>query len=175
MTAANFDAALKLILGYEGDFSDDSLDPGGATEHGITLTTLENYLGRTCTVAELKAIQPDLVSAIYRKAYWGATCDALPAGVDLMYFDAAVQHGGGKAAKLLQGAAGVTQDGMVGHFTLDAAAKANPSDTIRIMGNERDTFYRSLPTFATFGKGWMARLNNVTAQAYAWANLAAAK
>jgi len=169
----NFQAALQIILGYEGGYSDDPADPGGSTQCGVTLNTFSNYLGRQATVAELKAITPQQVAAIYRAGYWGATCDALPSGVDLMFFDAAVNNGPGKAAKLLQGAVGVTQDGMVGHFTLDAANASPPLDTIRKMSNARDTFYRSLPAFPTFGKGWTNRLNSVTARAYDWANTAA--
>ena len=173
MTATNFDAALQIILVYEGGYSDDPADPGGSTQCGVTLNTFSNYLRRQATVAELKAITNEQLAAIYRSGYWGAICDALPSGVDLIYFDGAIQHGPGKIAKFLQNAVGVTADGMVGHLTLAAANAANPSDTIRSISNQRDTFYRSLGTFAKFGKGWTARLNDVTARSYGWANLAA--
>ena len=37
------------------------------------------------------------------------------------------------------------------------------------MSDLREAFYRSLPTFPTFGKGWMRRLNEVEALAHVWA------
>ena len=33
------------------------------------------------------------------------------------------------------------------------------------MRERRETFYRGLGTFATFGRGWMRRLDDVTAKA----------
>ena len=36
------------------------------------------------------------------------------------------------------------------------------------LSSMREAFYRGLSTFDTFGKGWMRRLEDVTAQAKAW-------
>lgn len=171
MTASNFPRALAKILTYEGGFSDNAADLGGVTDQGITLTTLSHFLGRQASVSELQSMSDQLVSSIYHGTYWAALqCDALPPGVDLMVFDAAVQHGPGRAAKFLQSAIGATADGVIGPSTLAAVGLAKPADIVETISAEREGFYKSLKTFSVFGKGWLSRLTNVTATASGWAN-----
>jgi lysozyme family protein len=79
----------------------------------------------------------------------------------LCVFDAAVNAGVGRASKFLQQAAGVTADGQIGPKTI-AAVTAKPADEmIEAFCALREAHYKSLPTFATFGKGWMRRLASV--------------
>lgn len=170
MTAANFPAALAAVLKYEGGWSDDPQDPGGATQKGVTLAVFSHWLGRQATKPELRAISDTDLSAIYRSLYWNAVhADALPAGVDLVVFDTAVNSGTGRAAKLLQGAVDVTVDGAIGPQTIRAAQTHAAADTIDRLCASREAFYRSLPTFGHFGAGWLARLKAVRALAHDWA------
>lgn len=167
---SNFPAAVAATLRHEGGWSDHPDDPGGATMRGITLGVYRSYLGRNATKDELRAIADDDLNAIYRKRYWDACkCDALPSGVDCAVFDAAVNSGPGRAAKLLQSAVGVTADGSIGPVTIKAACDADPIKTIETICEERLEFLRSLPTFETFGKGWTSRVNSVRAEAIALA------
>jgi len=53
---------------------------------------------------------------------------------------------------------------------LAAVAGKPAADTIVGFSNARREFYRSLPTFATFGKGWLRRVDEVEAEALKMAN-----
>jgi lysozyme family protein len=166
MTAANFPICLDTILLYEGGWSDNPKDPGGATMKGVTLDTYSHYLGRPATKDELRAITDGELEDIYRDGYWAPVkADDLPSGVDLMTFNASVNSGPGRGAKLLQQSVGVPQDGAVGPQTLAATNAQDPTLTINKYAEAHEAYYRSLSTFDDFGKGWMNRLNAIHQQA----------
>ena len=67
--------------------------------------------------------------------------------------DACVNHGTGRAAKFLQKAVMVNQDGAIGPLTMMAVKDNNAEEIINRLAVYRDAFYRSLSTFETFGRG----------------------
>lgn len=165
-SAPRFDTALAEILRHEGGYVDHPSDPGGATNRGVTLGTLSDWLGRPATKTEVRALTVADVAPIYRARYWNAVkADDLSPGVDLMVFDLAVNSGPSRAAKFLQEVVGATADGVIGPATVAKANAMNPADVIAGMRARRERFYRGLATFPTFGKGWMRRLDDVTAKA----------
>lgn len=170
MNAADrFSRCLPVILGYEGGFVNDPADPGGATNKGITLHTFSTFLGRPATIAELKVIPADATAAIYKQGYWDLVRgDDLFAGIDLFCFDSAVNCGPARAARWLQHALGVNEDGQIGPATLRAQADASDHLVIEDMRQQREAHYRSQPTFGHFGGGWINRLTLVSEQAEAW-------
>jgi lysozyme family protein len=154
-----FADCLPIILQSEGGFVNNPADPGGATNLGITLSTLTAFRGRPQTVDDVRALTVADVSPIYQANYWNAArCGDCPAGVDLMVFDAAVNQGVRRAVRALQTVVGVTADGAVGPGTLAAIRAADPTATINAISANREAFYRSLSTFPTFGTGWLNRL-----------------
>lgn len=137
----NFDACLKFTLAYEGGYVNHPADPGGATKYGITRATLSHELGRAATIADVKNLTIARAGAIYRKKYWALIGgDALPAGVDLMGFDIAVNSGPGLALQWL----GLTK-------------QLPAPERVAWLHDRRMRFYRGLKTFSTFGKGWTRR------------------
>jgi lysozyme family protein len=170
-----FQACLPIVLQSEGGFVNDPQDPGGATNLGITLATLSNWLGRPATIAQVQALTAADVAPIYETRYYNAShAGDCPAGVDLMVFDAAVNQGVGRAVKSLQRSAGVTADGAFGPNTKAAIAAMAPDALINAIAADRDAYYRTLPTFPRFGKGWLARVARTTTAALAMAAKAAA-
>lgn len=158
----NFDICLKEVLKHEGGYVDHPQDPGGATNRGVTKKAWEEYVGHEVTKDDIKALTVEDVTPFYRKRYWDACkCDDLHAGVDYVVFDLAVNSGTGRAAKFLQEAVGATPDGRIGPRTLSAAASFGPNLIIGRIYDRRESFYRSLPTFPTFGRGWLRRNNEV--------------
>lgn len=156
---ANFPSCLDIILESEGGFVDDPADPGGATNLGITLNTLSGWRGTPQTIADVEALTKADVAPIYKAEYWGISgCPDWPGGVDLMVFDMAVNSGVARAVRTLQTAVGVVADGIIGPRTKAAVSMANPADVINEIAALRVSFYKSLPTFARFGKGWLARV-----------------
>ncbi|MBZ9856763.1 hypothetical protein LB566_23505 [Mesorhizobium sp. CA13] len=170
----NFSLALALVLKSEGGWSDNPADPGGATMKGVTLANFRRYVKADASKADLRNISNDQVATVYRRFYWDAVVGAeLPAGVDYAVFDFAVNSGPGRAAKYLQGVAGVTQDGRIGPATL-AAVRAKPASVIiDDLCDARMGFLQRLPTWPTFGKGWSSRVAGVRKQAVLMTSLPA--
>ena len=159
---SNFPAALALVLQSEGGFSNHRNDPGGMTNLGVTRNVWREWVNRDVDEAEMRSLTPELVTPLYKQRYWDACkCSDLPRGVDYAVFDAAVNMGPGRAAKLLQTALGVTADGAIGRATIAAATAADPVELLEAFSLGKEAFYQSLPTFGTFGKGWLNRVAHV--------------
>jgi len=162
MSAANFSKCLDMLLHHEGGFVNHPDDPGGMTNLGVTKAVYEKYIKRHATEAEMRALTKIDVSPIYRRNYWDrGHCDDLPSGVDWSVFDWGVNSGMGRAAKALQRVVGVTADGAIGPMTIKATYDMKPQDVIVKIHSSRQSFYESLTTFKTFGRGW-SRRNNET-------------
>lgn len=140
-------------------------DPGGRTNLGVTQRVWEEWTGKPATEADMRSLTVEMVSPLYKKRYWDAVRgDDLPSGVDLCVFDCAVNAGVGRASKFLQQAVGVNADGQIGPMTVAATTSKPANEVIEAFCNLRETHYKSLSTFATFGKGWMWRLGAVEAE-----------
>jgi len=158
----NFDNVLTLLLKDEGGFSNDPRDPGGMTNLGVTKRVWEAFVGRPVDETAMRALTPADVAPLYRQNYWNRVhCDDLPVGVDYAVMDFAVNSGTSRAAKTLQRACGVTDDGAIGTQTLQAVNAADPIALIDNICDQRLAFLQSLPTFGDFGRGWTARVQRV--------------
>ena len=165
----NFAACLAETLRHEGGWSDHPKDPGGATMKGVTLDTYRRWRPGA-TKAQLRAITDAEVAAIYRKGYWDAVnADDLPAGLDLVAFDGAVNSGPSRGAKWLQAGVGAKQDGKVGPATIAAARAYDTRTAVNRACDARLAFLKTLGTWPTFGKGWSRRVASVRSTALAMA------
>jgi len=164
----NFDKCLSITLRHEGGWADHPRDPGGATMKGVTIGTYAQFKGRKVTKEELRNISDADLRTIYRRNYWDKVRgDDLPAGLDLVAFDGAVNSGPARGARWVQQGLGVTADGKIGHATI-AAAKAVPaSSAIAASCDARLEFLHRLKTWPTFGKGWQRRVDDIRRQAVA--------
>lgn len=171
MAAANFPhPILDFTLVEEGGFSDDPRDPGGATEHGVTLAVFRKVMKNPgLTAADLRSITPEQEMEVYKPGYWNAVRgDDLPSGIDLMTFDFGMNCGPGESEMLLQEAAGLTGDdvdGVLGQMSMAAISRGSPSDLIAKLVGMQKAHYRSLRTFRFFGAGWLARTDRRAAAA----------
>ncbi|KAA0593125.1 hypothetical protein J2848_005223 [Azospirillum lipoferum] len=160
-----WDACVSYVLEREGGYSNDPDDPGGPTNLGITQRDLAAWRRTDVTPEEVKALGRDEAKSIYRAKYWNvARCDALPAGVDLSVFDAAVMSGPAQGVRFLQRAAGLPEpdvDGVVGPQTLGAVARTPSDKLIDRIAEQRAAFYTAIvdkrPASAKFIKGWLGR------------------
>jgi lysozyme family protein len=163
-------AALVTAKTIEGGFVNDPKDPGGATNFGITLATLEHWRGVPCSVEDVKELTQAEADVIYRALYWRVVSgDDLPAGIDLIVFDAAVNQGPGTAAGFLQRAAKVSVDRNIGPATLAAVRAANQPILITDYAAERMAEYQQDTGWEHDGRGWSNRVMAIKAQAIAWA------
>lgn len=163
---SNWDKSFTLLLKSEGGYVDNPADPGGRTNLGVTQNTWESWVGRPSNEKEMRGLTPSDVAPLYKKKFWDACCcDDLPTGLDYVVFDFAVNSGVGRSIKTLQSCVDATVDGQIGKMTLDAVSKFPPDVTIFRFSDEKVKFYESLPTFPTFGKGWLARVERAKSQA----------
>ena len=154
----NFEQCMGWLLEHEGGYVNHPSDPGGETNFGVTRAVYEQYAGRQVMDGEMEGLTHDDVYPIYRENYWNRVRgDDLPSGVDWSVFDWGVNSGTSRAAKALQRIAGVEQDGGIGPMTLQAVLEVEPAEIVEQMHHMRDSFYRSLNTFDTFGRGWLRR------------------
>ena len=155
----NYNEALKAILKHEGGYVHHPRDPGGMTNLGVTKKVWEEWVKHPVDEKAMRALTPELVSPMYKKKYWDAVKgDELPDGLDYLMFDFAINAGPGRAIKTMQKAIGTTPDGAIGPKTMQSLKEMNPAQLIEKFSVEKESFYRSLPTFQTFGKGWLRRV-----------------
>lgn len=180
----------EQIVAREGGFVNDPADPGGATNHGVTLNTLRR-LGidvtgdSRITQADVQALTQAQAVEIYIEHYFNRTGIAqLPQVLQASVFDMYV-NSGANAVKILQrllttmGYA-CDPDGQIGPQTLAAAKlaqQAAPSHLADAYGIARRNYYYALADarpasrkFATRrdgGKGgWIARAEEFIAPQY---------
>ena len=155
----NFEKSLELVLAHEGGYVHHALDPGGRTNLGVTQRVWEAWVGHKVDEAEMRSLTKEMVSPLYRKEYWDAVHgDKLPCGADYLAFDFAVNAGAFRCIKTIQRALNITADGIIGPVTLKAIQDTNAEDFINSFSAAKETFYRSLTNFPTFGKGWLNRV-----------------
>ena len=76
MTASNREAAISKTLTYEGGYTNDPRDPGGATNWGITIADANAYWKKGATPADVQAMPKSVAIDIYREKYWAVMgCD----------------------------------------------------------------------------------------------------
>lgn len=153
------------VLKREGwdKYTNHPEDRGGPTKWGITLKAWSEYIDRQATAADVAAITETNARIFYQKEY------VLKPNFDMiedeslreLVVDCGVNHGVYRAAKWLQLAAGVIQDGKVGPKTLEAVNTADAFDLrLRIIAY-RIKLYGKLvtkdPTQAKFAWGWNNR------------------
>ena len=148
---ARFDAAFKALIDHEGGYVNHPKDPGGETQFGITKRSYPHLNIRDLTLDDARAI--------YRRDFWDRLqCDALPLAARFQVFDAAVNSGPGNAARWLQAAAGVAQDGLIGPATRQAVDAMHPAALVARFNAARLLFMTSLSTWPTFSHGWARRI-----------------
>src|SRR3974390_2724945 len=114
------------------NFSNDAHDPGGETMCGIIQREYDLFRKRKgLPLQSVLQISHEEGAEIYLNSYWLPECPKLKSGLDLSYFDEAVNAGPHAATKLLQRVLKVDADGAWGQQTDEAVAAA--SDIVSII------------------------------------------
>ena len=132
---SDFAKCLKIVLQFEGGYVHDKDDPGGETKYGISKRSYPNE--------DIAGLTVERAGDVYYRDYWMPLgCDKLAWPLNLLHFDAGVNHGKGQARKFL-------------------------SRTPTAIGylNQRRAFYERLiakkPVLMKFRRGWMRRLDHL--------------
>ena len=146
----NFAQSVKHVIEDEGGYVNHPKDPGGETKYGISK---RSYPG-----LDIKNLSLEDAVNIYRDDFWVENgIDRMPFHLRYQFFDMTVNHGPHLAAKILQRACGVKDDGLIGPKTLKAAESLTNVD----LANQRALFFvaivKNRSTQMVFLDGWMNR------------------
>ncbi len=168
---SRFLECLDFVLEREGGYVNNPHDRGGATNKGITQKTYDDYRTRKGLNRQpVLGISAEELQEIYYSMYWlPAACDHMPAPVDIVVFDTAVNSGPGRAVKFLQRLVNTKQDGAFGPKTLAAisqyigthGAKNMARDLIALREGFIDGIIENDPSQVVFAKGWHNRLGHL--------------
>lgn len=147
-------AAQRKKVGYVNIAGDN----GGLTKYGIAQNANRNV--------NVAALDLNQAMQIYFNSYWlSAKCNQIPYPVQIMHFDAAVNHGVGRAIKMLQEAVGAVPDGVIGPVTLAKVSAVPPQQIMDALNRVRCNQYMKIvnanPSQKKFLNGWMRRASEV--------------
>lgn len=142
MTNELFKKALNFVLRWEGGFSNNPHDLGGATNKGITQNTYNAWRkSKGLPPQDVIKITDDEVEKIYFERYWTpAGCSKMSGKFAVLVFDTVVNMGLSRANEFLK-----------------AAEWKHPEKFIQA----RETKYREFAKYGNqkiFLKGWLNRL-----------------
>jgi lysozyme family protein len=166
----SFDSSLEFTLTEEGGFIEHPRDPRFSTNHGITLARLRRFMREPgLGLDDIRHLTCATVRAMYLADFWNRSrCDGMPAGIDLMVFDHAVNAGADRAGRALQLAVGHNREDIDGAIGPDTLGRIDLSDTLTLLDSlaaMQRTGYRQMAAFGLFGDGWLARLDRRRAKA----------
>ena len=167
---ADYKVHIPFLEKWEGGWSNDPDDSGGATMKGVTLRTYTAYRKKKGllppTEDELRNISKEEGLDIYKTMYWDTIKgDAFQSQsvanimVDWFWMSGVI------AIKRLQLIVGTKQDGIVGQKTLAAVHAKNQKELFTQLKNARHNHFISIvtksPEKRKFLKGWFNRLNDI--------------
>ena len=145
---ADFNQAIAVILRHEGGFVHHPVDPGGATNWGISQRFLEGVMVRPISVDEIKIMPRETAIDLYREHWWDkynyeAIIEQL---IATKVFDIAVNTGPDRGHKILQRALNQTGcdlavDGELGPLTMTATNEADPKELIDTLISQQLNWY----------------------------------
>ena len=169
----NSDKAIDKVLKIEGNFVNNPLDRGGATNFGITQKTYEAYVGRKVSVSEIENMRVDEAREIYKRKYWDAIGGDYITSYPVAYiiFDQAANRGVSSALRQACKVAEVVQEGAINSAIIKAINLYDPELFIMEYLSASEDFYNALvakdPTQKVFIKGWLNRVDKIRTYAEA--------
>jgi lysozyme family protein len=150
--------AIKIVIDFEGGYTNNPKDPGGRTRYGISQ--------RSFPEEDIKNLTIERATTIYELFYWDEMeLDSIHPEVRLIIFDSGVNQGVRRASMFVQEIVGTKQDGIIGNHTLTELRKYIDQKGVlhflREMFTLRMIHYSMLDKFYYFGKGWTRRLAEV--------------
>lgn len=165
---ADYKKLKPIVRKWEGGFSNNPSDPGGATQYGVTLSTFQSIFGKDKTVEDLKKMTEEQWDHIFKKHYWDkARADEIIHQQTANLIVDWLWTSGTVAIKYSQQALCVEADGIVGPKTLAAINEhGNCKELFEKLWNRRKKHFEDIvkarPSSSIFLKGWLRRLSDFT-------------
>lgn len=159
---------INHVFRHEGGWFNHPNDPGGATMYGITIHDVRRYINPNAQPRDVRRITRAQAAKIYRERYWNAIRgDELPAGLNQVVMDVAVNSGVGRARQFTRRMIGLPgtmtpfTDREIRLINERAANNGAVEALIRNHIEQRRRFVRSLGIYRHFGRGWERRITFV--------------
>lgn len=162
----SLDQSLRFVYIDEKGNDDDPADRGGRTSDGITQREWDAF----CKLhgfphSDIWTVPWSDKEQVYIASYWQPYCDAMPAGMDYLFFDTNVNSGLHEAVLILQRALGVKADGHIGVVTQAAIQSAviNAAWIDRFCDFHKHFYELEIgahPTDKKFERGWFNRIEH---------------
>lgn len=175
----NFAAALAFIWQAGLDSPHDgphtsAHDPGGLTNGGVTHETWDNAVAARIVVGALDKATIAQLSLVLQTKFWGALCDQLPHGIDLLYFNGIVMSS--HFPRIVQQCCGFmgekNVDGWIGPVTLKVIRAREPETFIDAVSGSHYQYLTTLAIWKLNEGGWTHRLKLAQTAARALADAA---
>lgn len=168
---AKVELLVPHILKWEGGWSNDPDDLGGATNKGVTFKTYKSYcriVGKPIpSIGDLRRLTDDEFTEILKQMYWDV-CKAdfiVSQSVANAVVDWAWNSGNATAIKEVQKVLGVKADGIIGNVTLSAINSASPLPLFGQIQQARKAYIERIcnarPANEKFKRGWMNRIQSL--------------
>ncbi len=180
---SHFDEAIKITLVHEGGFSNDAVDPGGATNWGVSIRFLKNDAKDSdgdgwldgdidhdgdIDVDDIRNMSKEDAIKIYKAYFWDKYDyeQIVDFTVAARVFDMTVNMGPTQTGKIVQRALNecgnnLTVDGKVGKNTFATINCTNSDVLMSEIRQAHAQFYIDLiaakPKFEKYRKGWLRR------------------
>jgi lysozyme family protein len=154
---SDFKIAVQKTLVNEGGYTNDPVDPGGATNFGITQADMPGVDMQTITQEQaIDYYKQHYVKALYAQINSQDVADKL--------FDMGVLFGVGTAVRILQLSVEITVDGAFGPNTLAAVNQADVTSLLQTYKANLVTHAFNIatanPPLRKFVAGWGKRINS---------------
>lgn len=178
---ASFNIAHQFTAKWEGGLTDHPSDPGGITNHGVSLRWLR-ALGHDLgdidgdgdiDADDIRVLTKTGAKQLFQRKFWEPYhLDSLPQLTATVHYDCVVNTGPRQATLLTQRACNslvgpygvkLVVDGIFGSQTRDFLTKYATPKLATAMIEQRKGFYlalvRNKPALAPFERGWINRAN----------------
>lgn len=160
---SSFETTFSRTIGHEGKFQANPKDRGNWTSGKVGVGQLKGtkwgLAAMTYPDLDIANITLEEAKAIYKHDWWDRlNMERWPNVMQYQMFDAAFNHGTGRANQFLQYAVKVTEDGKIGLETMAAVKAMDPNDIVMRFLAKRLRYFTEVKTWAEFSRGWSLRV-----------------
>ena len=160
---SSFETTFNRTIGHEGKFQANPKDRGNWTSGkegvGELKGTKWGLAAMTYPHLDIANITLEQAKEIYYNDWWlKLKMERWPNVMKYQMFDAAFNHGTGRANQFLQYAARVKDDGVIGPKTITAVNMTDPNDLVLRFLAKRLRYFTEVKTWAEFSRGWSLRV-----------------
>lgn len=160
---SSFETTFQRTIGHEGKFQANPKDRGNWTSGQVGVGQLKGtkwgLAAMTYPDLDIANITLEQAKEIYYNDWWlKLKMERWPNVMKYQMFDAAFNHGTGRANQFIQFSVRVKEDGIIGPKTVTAVNMTDPNDIVMRFLAKRLRYFTEVKTWKEFSKGWSLRV-----------------